>query len=257
VKHGKFLLLLSGLLLILSREELLAQSIPLMIPHSGTVSVNGGPFNGNGQFKFAIITKDCTLTPVGPACDSLWSNDNTSVDGSEPSAAVEIPVTNGAFAVKLGDITLTNMPIAIPTTVFDNAETFLRVWFNDGSNNSQQLSPDRQLVSVPYAYRAEIAGNLAPGAVKEPIAFAFINANGTVASGTPNVTSTFNAGSSRYEITIDGENYFFSNYVTVVTPIGTTIIPTTSSVGGKLLIQTFNTAGTAVQTSFQFVTFKP
>lgn len=33
----------------------MGQSIPNMIPHSGTVTVNGTPFNGTGQFKFAII----------------------------------------------------------------------------------------------------------------------------------------------------------------------------------------------------------
>ena len=37
---------------------------------------------------------------------------------------------------------------------------FLRVWFDDGVTGSQLLTPDRQLVSVPYAYRAKVADSL-------------------------------------------------------------------------------------------------
>lgn len=160
MKHRIALLIFSVFMMLLSQREVSAQSIPLMIPHSGTVTVSGAPFNGNGQFKFAIVNKDCTLDPIGAACATLWSNDNTLGAGIEPVTAVTLPITNGAFTVKLGDTSLTNM-VAIPTNVFNNAETFLRVWFNDGVTGSQQLSPDRQLVSVPYAYKAEVANSVA------------------------------------------------------------------------------------------------
>lgn len=55
MKHRTSFLILSAFILILFQREVSAQSIPLMIPHSGTVSVNGAPFNGNGFFKFAIV----------------------------------------------------------------------------------------------------------------------------------------------------------------------------------------------------------
>ncbi|MBI3610170.1 MAG: hypothetical protein HY204_05655 [Nitrospirae bacterium] len=153
------LFFLFAFILVLSQREVSAQSsIPLMIPHSGTVSVGGTLFNGNGLFKFAIVNKDCTQN-IAATCATLWSNDNTLGAGVEPAAAVTIPVTNGAFTVKLGDTGLTNM-LDIPTTVFNNAETYLRIWFNDGATGSQQLSPDRQLVSVPYAYQAEVANSV-------------------------------------------------------------------------------------------------
>jgi formylglycine-generating enzyme required for sulfatase activity len=62
--------------------------------------------------------------------------------------------------VLLGDTTLTNMT-AIPPTVFANPDVRLRVWFDDGANGSQLLSPDQQIAAVGYAM---VAGGLAPGA---------------------------------------------------------------------------------------------
>lgn len=159
------------LFLVLTQENVGAAgptTIPGMIPYSGTVTVTGTPsFNGNGQFKFAIVNghADCKASPVGPACIAFWSNDGTTVTGNEPGTAVTIPVNNGLFSVKLGDVSLTNMA-PIPSAVFDHVTTYLRVWFNDGTTGFQLLSPDRQLVSVPYAYRSEAAGNGVPtGAV--------------------------------------------------------------------------------------------
>jgi hypothetical protein len=152
MKHRTLFLIVSAFILILFQREVSAQSIPLMIPHSGTVSVNGAPFNGNGLFKFAIVNDTGTV--------SWWTNDNTHLDGTEPNAAVTIPVTNGAFSVKLGDTNLGM--VAIQTALFNNnSVAFLRVWFSDGATGFQQLSPDRQLVSVPYAYHAETAGTVA------------------------------------------------------------------------------------------------
>jgi hypothetical protein len=89
-----------------------------------------------------------------------------------------------------------------------------------------------------------------------PIAFAFISASGTKASGTSNVTSSWDAGNTRYTISISGESYYFANYVTVVTPI-TDVKCMTNSAGNQLLIYMRNASGTAVQSDFQFVTFKP
>src|SRR3972149_394970 len=127
-----------------------AQTIPQMIPYTGTIEVNGTPFNGQGQFKFAIVNQDGSTT--------YWSNDGTLVAGNEPTAFVTLPVNKGVFTVKLGDVSLSNMqPILVGT--FDSDLTYLRVWFNDGTTGFQLLSPDRQLVSVPYAYRAETAQN--------------------------------------------------------------------------------------------------
>src|SRR5204863_305150 len=77
---------------------------------------------------------------------SHWSNDGTSTAGSEPAAAVKLAVTGGLYSVLLGDPALPNMA-AIPEGVLKTAGAFLRVWFNDGINGSQLLTPDQRLVA--------------------------------------------------------------------------------------------------------------
>jgi hypothetical protein len=84
-------------------------------------------------------------------------------------------VTKGLYAVLLGDTTLANMT-AIPGSAFSNADVRLRVWFNDGTNGSQLLTPDQRLAPNGYlpdgsVYSAAIANgalttvHLASGAV--------------------------------------------------------------------------------------------
>ncbi len=87
-----------------------------------------------------------------------------------------------------------------------------------------------------------------------PIAYGFVNLNGTLASGTSNVSSAWTG--TRYEITIDGEGYFFSSYATLATPTCDNATMDIGSVGGKLLI-TPRVNNVVSQCAFQFVTFKP
>ncbi len=94
-----------------------------------------------------------------------------------------------------------------------------------------------------------------------PIAYGHISANGNAVTGTStaNVSSLWNSSQTRYEITISGHSYFFSSYVTTVTPSGaiSAVIPTTSStVGGNLLVYLYNLSGNRIQGDFQFVTYK-
>lgn len=93
---------------------------------------------------------------------------------------------------------------------------------------------------------------------KSPIAFGFVASDGSHSSGSTNWSAVWNAGSSRYEVTISGESYFYTNYTTIVTPATAGIFPSVGSVGGLLLVTFYNTAGAPVQSAsgFQFVTFK-
>ena len=125
------------ILLFLAATALHAQ-VPQLINYQGRVAVGGVNFDGSGQFKFALVDAAGTKT--------YWSNDGTSTAGSEPVAAVTLTVTNGLYSVLLGDATLPNMA-AIPVDVLDHTELFVRVWFNDGTNGSQQLEPDQRLAS--------------------------------------------------------------------------------------------------------------
>ena len=91
-----------------------------------------------------------------------------------------------------------------------------------------------------------------------PIAYGHINTDGTIAAGTPNFSAVWNSTTSRYEILIDNESYFFNDYVTVVTPITSNASVRTSSFNGRLLVFIQSTVNQAnIQAGFQFVTFKP
>lgn len=90
------------------------------------------------------------------------------------------------------------------------------------------------------------------------IAYALIDTNGSVASGTSNVSATWDATVQRYRVTISGEYYIFLNYVTIVTPIGASARTVgTTSFNGKLSVYILDSGGNRIQSRFGFVTYKP
>jgi hypothetical protein len=141
-----FLLGLAGLLMPLP----LLAAVPQVLNHQGRVAVAGVNFNGSGQFKFALVSADGFTT--------YWSNNGTSTAGLQPTAAVSLAVTRGLYTVLLGDTALSNMTV-LPTSVFDNADVRLRVWFNDGSHDFQLMTPDQRLAASPYALAADKANS--------------------------------------------------------------------------------------------------
>ncbi|MDB6133498.1 MAG: Kelch repeat protein [Verrucomicrobiales bacterium] len=137
--------------------------VPQTLSYQGKIKVNGNDFNGAGQFKFALVN--------AAGSQSYWSNDGVTVNGTEPVTAVAVPVQAGLYTVLLGDATLPNMA-ALPAGVFKNGEMRLRVWFNDGTNGWQRMSPDQRVAAVGYALMAETvpdgsltSAKLADGAV--------------------------------------------------------------------------------------------
>jgi hypothetical protein len=117
--------------------------VPQLINYQGRVAVGTVNFNGTGAFRFALVDTAGTTT--------YWSNSpDTAPANGVPDSAVTLTVTKGLYSVLLGDTTLTNM-MAIPYSVFANADVRLRVWFNDGTNGSQLLTPDQRIVAVGYA----------------------------------------------------------------------------------------------------------
>src|SRR3990172_10289138 len=123
MRYYKLILSILTILLtfLLTTTQMFAAGVPQMIPYSGTIAVDGEPFNGEGQFKFAIINGHADCKTFGAGCVSYWSNDNSSINGKEPIIHVinqpttevtepkGIPVSNGTFSIKLGDTLLKNM----------------------------------------------------------------------------------------------------------------------------------------------------
>lgn len=113
--------------------------------YQGQISVQGVPFNGQGKFKLAIVNQAGNV--------SLWSNNGTSQNGSEPtdlspnkSSAVIIPVIDGIFNIVVGDKDIMD---PLPAHIFNTGENvYLRVWFNDGTHGFQMLQPDRRITNT-------------------------------------------------------------------------------------------------------------
>jgi hypothetical protein len=134
-----------------------AAQVPQLLNYQGRVAVDSVNFDGAGLFKFALVDADGATT--------FWSNDDSSVAGSEPAVAVSLTVSKGLYSVLLGDVSLANMS-AIPASVFTNPDVRLRVWFDDGVNGSQLLTPDQRLAPSPYlADGAVTTASIAAGAV--------------------------------------------------------------------------------------------
>ena len=112
---------------------------PQLINYEGRIAAGGVNFDGSGHFKFALVDDAGTT--------SYWSNDGTSTAGSEPAAAAPLTVSKGQYTVLLGDASLPAMA-AIPDGILDHPGRFLRVWFNDGVNGSQQLHPDQLITAT-------------------------------------------------------------------------------------------------------------
>ena len=125
---------------------LASAQVPQFVSYQGRVAVNGVPFEGAGQFKFALVD--------GTGSTTFWSNDGTSTAGSQPTASVSLTLHRGLYSVLLGDTTLTGMTVPLGPSVFANADLRLRVWFDDGANGSQLLTPDQRLAAVGYVMLA-------------------------------------------------------------------------------------------------------
>jgi hypothetical protein len=130
-------------------------SLPLPDPHvpqrmnyAGLINVEGAPYTGSGLFKFAFIEAGGQV---------LWTNDGTGGNGTEPTGAVTVTVSNGRYSLALGDVSLANMR-ALPSSVFTRNDVHLKIWFSDGQG-FQLLSPNRVVGSVAYAMVAGWATN--------------------------------------------------------------------------------------------------
>jgi N-acetylneuraminic acid mutarotase len=134
-----------------------------VINYQGRVVVGAQLFNGLGGFKFALVNGDGTIT--------YWRNATSSAASGEPDRAVSAQVDDGLYSVVLGDTTVSNMA-PIPASVFTSAAgqtasrpLFLRVWFNDGVNGSQVLTPDQRVTPVSFSQASAFSATVADGSV--------------------------------------------------------------------------------------------
>jgi len=103
------------------------------------------------------------------------------------------------------------------------------------------------------------AGSAGPTGPAGPAGPNMVVAMGTVTSAGSirdelNVTSvTWNSGLQRWEVTLDDIDYYYLDYVTVVTSFSG--YANHDSVSDKLLVEVFATNGTRIKEGFSFVVF--
>ncbi len=97
------------------------------LSYQGELKKNGAAFTGTAQFKFVLRL----------GTTSLWSNDGTSVNLSEPAASVPIAVSNGIFTAQLGGTPMTPIPANLLAGVPAAAGPAVRIWVNTGSGFEQ------------------------------------------------------------------------------------------------------------------------
>ena len=175
-------------------------AVPQLLNHQGRIAVAGVNFNGSGQFKFALVDATGLIT--------YWSNDGTITPGAEPTSPVTLTVTKGLYSVLLGDTTLANMT-ALPTTALDHADVRLRVWFNDGPHEFQQISPDQRLAATPYAMVAGKVDQVLLSTVVAPpvnpvIAWGTNTSGDTVVPSLSDVVSLAASNSQSFAVHRDG-----------------------------------------------------
>jgi len=129
-------------------------AVPMLISFQGHVLKESRPFEGTGQFKFAVVDQGGT---------TLWRNDGLNANG-EPAQSIGIQVVRGVFAVTLGDDAIVNMA-ALNSGVFDRDYISVRIWFDAGDGVFEQLSPDTRITAVGFALKAKTVDELPDGIV--------------------------------------------------------------------------------------------
>lgn len=136
---------------------------------TATATVNGGmvtgiTVNNNGS---GYTTAPMVIISPPPASLNFvthWSNDGTSIAGSEPAGAITTPVTNGLFTLAVGDSSVAGMS-AVDASLFRQRGLALRLWFSDGANGFSALDPIQPLTEAPRAAFALTADTVATGSV--------------------------------------------------------------------------------------------
>ena len=186
-----------------------------------TVNTAGSGYTSTPTVTIAAPPNNITFV-------TYWSNDGTSANGSQPTAAATVAVSNGLFTVVLGDTTVPNMT-TIDSSLFAATNLQLRIWFSDGVNGFAALSPVQNLTPAPYAIQAlnaNSANNLSTvlqyntispgvfGTVGGGYGNSTSNYYTTVAGGSDNVANTEGAavgggennGATNFDATVGGGN---------------------------------------------------
>lgn len=122
--------------------------------------------------------------------------------------------------------------------------------FERGGTAVAQINTNGDFITTSEYRRTETTdANLVP------IAYGTVSSAGVLLSGTSNVT-VVKSSTGTYDVTIAGENYYYTDYTTVVSLASGPGFARASSASNKLRIFTDNTSGVAADYIFNFVVYK-
>jgi hypothetical protein len=163
----KTIRILTSLALAACATALLHAEVPQLINHQGRIAVDGANFNGNGQFKFALVDGGTNISVQATATATVTSGFVTSISvtngGSGYTSAPSVEISGGGGSGALATASLsggavsgitvnnagsgyTSIPdvlVAAPPATY----THITYWSNDGTSTAG--SEPTSAVSLP------------------------------------------------------------------------------------------------------------
>lgn len=177
---------------------------------------------------------------------------NSAVWGEQKTITTDI---DGIFNTQLGDT------VGFNPGLFDGRELYLEI-----SIDGEATRPLQPLTYVPYALWARTSANadrlqgFSAGDFAKIVAYGFVDAGGRRESGSNFNSSRGTAkGQSVYIIDINGVDYHFREYTTLVTPACSDPAPVfvgTGSSEGDLVVDIWDIHGNRTTCNFQFMTLR-
>jgi len=206
------------------------------------------------QSQVGTATREVTVDPAPEEETGLVAWGYISFDGSVQNGSSGLTCVWNAAAQRyevsiLGENYHSNSYITLVTPIGTDARTA-----SSGSVNGKLLVRITNEDGVTIQSRFHFVTYDEPG---EPVGWGFITEDGAVWRGTPGLTCTWTGDwIPHYRISIPGESYVDSSYITLATPVGLGAkAASTGSMGGDLIVYLYDDDGIKIPSRFHFVSY--